>query len=251
MITLPQTLQIQSQHDIYSDLVRDHYSVVKAEDFNLTSDMQQAWESLQRAYSDLPADEFLPDNARYRFRRYDRFWFDPTSNELRLMPHEDYFQNAEINTVTGGIVRRFAPLTAEIAENPFLHELIRFDFNTFPMSDAMRQGTWQVDVHLMRVIAQRDVAGQPTPEGVHRDGGVFVTVHIAEINNVEGGEVSIYDDNKQHLTSFTLTDVLDSYLFRDEVLWHGVKPIAPIVGDQGVRSILTFDYHYAPALARP
>lgn len=244
-------LEIQATHDIYGDLVRDNYSVVKASDWYFSSHMQQAWTALQAAYAELPVDEFLPGNAKYRFRRYDSFWFDPVTGELCIQPHRDYFQDTDINAITGGIMRKFAPLTHDIATNPFLHELVRFDFLQFPMSNDMRMGTWQVDVHLMRVVAQRDMKGQPSPEGVHRDGGEFVTVHIAEIENVEGGKVSIYDDDRQQLTSFTLTDVMDSYLFRDEVLWHGVMPITPKDGDHGIRSILTFDYHYKPHLERP
>ncbi|MEO1443697.1 MAG: 2OG-Fe dioxygenase family protein, partial [Chloroflexota bacterium] len=215
------TLQIEAQHDIYGDLLRDNYSIIHAADLHMPAHLQTAWQRLQSEYPAMPADNFLPGNAAYRFRRYDSFTFFPSTGELTLKPHKTYFQDTDINHVTGGIIRDFAPLTETIASNPFLHELIRFDFARFPADAAMRNGEWRVDVHLIRVVAQTGETGHPTPEGIHRDGAEFVTVHIAELDNVSGGEVSIYDDAKNHLASFTLQNVMDAYLFRDSVLWHG------------------------------
>jgi len=243
MNILLNTSQIQTTHSIQTDLAQQSYSHVTADELQLSAEVQAAWQQLQAAYAELPADNFLPGGAAYRFRRYDSFQFHPTTGELALLPHRAYFQNTDINAVTGGIARDFAPLTSEIAANPFLHELIRFDFAQFPIDEALRQANWKVDVHLVRVVARAGESAHPTPEGVHRDGAEYVTVHLAELENAVGGEASIYDDRKRHLASFTLQNVLDSYLFHDAILWHGAKPIQPKNGGQGIRSILTFDYH--------
>lgn len=242
---------ITTTHPIQHELQQVGYSRFDANTLHLSPPMQQAWQQLQAEYPQMPPDEFLPDGGSYRFRRYDSFYFHPTSGELLCLPHRDYFQDKTINEVTGGVVRQFAPLTDSIIRNPFLHELIRFDFAQFPMADDLRRDVWQVDVHLIRVLARQHAKGEPTPEGIHRDGAMFVTVHLAELQNVQGGEVSIYDDGKNHLKSFTLQNVMDAYFFHDAVLWHGVKPIAPIDEGEGVRSILTFDYHHKPNLQRP
>ena len=236
-------MQIVSNHNIYQTLQRDKYCLVRADDFHLTPNLYNAWKQLQAAYADLPPDDYLPSGGSYRFRRYDRFAFDPHTGQLERLPHQDYFQDTDINQVTGGIVRKFAPLTDDIASNAFLHELIRFDFMQFPLNDKRRNGPWNVDVHLVRVIAREGEIGQPTPEGIHRDGAAFVTVHLAELSSVTGGVVSVYDDNREQLAQFKLENVLDAYLFRDEVLWHGVTPIRATGPEHGIRSILTFDYH--------
>ncbi len=234
---------INAHHDVYGELLQQHYSLVPASAWDMPPELMVSWQQLQAEYANLPKDEFLPGKGAYRFRRYDSFRFIPDMGTLELLPHKTYFQGTDINHVTGGIVREFAPLTPTIANNRFLHELIRYDYAQFPITEPRPSDEWRVDVHLIRVIAQAGKVSQPTPEGVHRDGAEFVTVHLAELDNVSGGEVSIYDDNKQHITSFTLQNVLNSYLFRDEVLWHGVTPIRPTIGAEGVRSILTFDYH--------
>ena len=64
----------------------------------------------------------------------------------------------------------------------------------------------------------------------------------------EEGEVSIYDDHRQLLTTFRLEEVLESYLFNDAILWHAAEPIHPAAPAHGaIRSILTFDYHQGVA----
>lgn len=245
--------QISTTHNIHDEILEKGYSVITADEIPLTDAMRECWEALRAEYPDLPPDNHLPDGGKYRFRRYDRFYFMPHSGELHLLPHEDYFQSTDINAVTGGIVRRFEPLLPETANNPFLQELIRFDFAQFPLQDVDMQYTpWQVDVHEIYVTADPQAQGHPTPEGIHRDGAEFVTVHLAWLNNAGGGLVTVYDDDKNPLEQFTLKNVLDSYLFNDAILWHGVTPIVSADGiHPAERGILTFDFHHMPELEKP
>ncbi len=241
---------ISTTQDIKSELSRQGYSLVRSGDLHVSEELQQAWLSLLIDYADLPADEYLPDGGRYRRRRYGRFLFSPANGVLSRLPHQDYFQSADINRVTGGITRKFAPLLDTSFENPFLQALIRFDFAQFPLDPAQSRADWEVQTHLIRVTADLGELAHPTPEGIHRDGAAFVTVHLAELVNAEGGEVSIYDDERRQLTSFRLEEALDSYLFNDATLWHAaelIRPAAP--AHAAIRSILTFDFQ--PALPSP
>ncbi len=235
---------ISSARDIKAELQTKDYCLLRADDFRLSDEMRQAWLSLTIDYSDLPRDEYLPAAGKYRFRRYGRFSLAPATGELTRLPHKDYFQSAEINPVTGGFVRRFAPLLDTTCINPCLKELIRFDFRQFPLAATEVDADWEVHAHLIRVKANENEAGQPTPEGLHRDGAEYVAVHLAELVNARGGEVSILDDQRRLLTAFRLQRVLDSYLFRDSRLWHSVQPIHPHAEKhEAIRSILTFDFH--------
>lgn len=243
---------ISTSHDVRQELIDDGYSLVRATELTIPAELRQAWLSLSIDYADLPMDEFLPNKGKYRFRRFGRFYFDPKTEELVRLPHVDYFQSTDINKVTGGIVRKFAPLLDTTFENPFLHELIRFDFRLFPVPEDMLNAPWQVDVHLIRVTANTGENGHPTPEGIHKDGAEFVTVHLAELVNANGGDVTIYDNDKNELASYRLNQIMDFYLFNDERLWHKADPITPKDGaHQAIRSILTFDYHYSPDLQKP
>ncbi len=234
------------RNSIQDALHQQHFVVVPAGNIPPLQKYTHAWSALTAEYPHLPPDEYLPDGGRYRFRRYDRFHFDPTNGSLELLPHQDYFQSTDINQVTGGIVRKFAPLTPELAANEFLHAMIRWDFAQLPMRDpAWSTSLWQVDVHMIYVVATPDGEGHPTPEGIHRDGAEYVTVHLAALENAEGGVVTIYDDHKQPIESFQLANLMDSYLFEDLYLWHGATPIHPLDGvSPAKRGILTFDYHF-------
>ena len=239
---------ISTRRNIKHDIAKAGYGLARACDLRITDELRQAWLSLQIDYADLPADEYLPGGASYRFRRYGRFRFSPVSGALSRLPHEDYFQSAAINRVTGGYARKFAPLLDGIFANPFLQALIRFDFAQFPLDPDQMTGDWEVHAHLIRVAARAGQPGHPTPEGIHRDGAAFVTVHLAELVNADGGDVSIYDDDRKLLTTFRLERELDSYLFHDAALWHAVAPIRPVdPAHAALRSILTFDFHHRPA----
>jgi len=245
--------KISSQHTIYEEISQKGYSIVTSAEIPLSPAMASAWQHLRSDYNDLPPDLHLPDGGTYRFRRFSSFYFQPLTGELHLLPHRPYFQSKDINAITGGIMRQFAPLLPETVDNPFLHELIRFDFTQFPLRDIEQQyRPWQVDVHEIHVVAPPEGHGHPTPEGIHRDGAEFVTVHLAMLENAAGGLVTVYDDDKQEIESFRLQNVLDSYLFDDKRLWHGVTPIESADGvHPAQRGILTFDFHYKPDLTRP
>jgi len=244
--------QITTTHDIQNDLETNYYSLVRAIELNIPDELRQEWLSLSIDYADLPVDDYLPNNGKYRFRRYGRFYFVPSTEELVRLPHEDYFQGTDINQVTGGIVRKFAPLLDTTFDNEFLKEMVRFDFRHFPVDDDLKNDPWDVHVHLIRVTASTDTDGHPTPEGIHKDGAEFVTVHLAELVNADGGDVTIYDNDKNPLTSYRLNQIMDFYVFNDEMLWHKADPITPKdEAHQAIRSILTFDYHHAPDLEHP
>ena len=243
---------ISTAKDIRREIARNGFYLLRARDLCISDELRQSWLSLTIDYADLPADEYLPGGARYRFRRYGRFRFSPSDGALARLPHEDYFQSAEINTVTGGIIRKFAPLLDSTSDNCFLHELIRFDFAQFPIKDAFQlREDWEVRAHLIRVSADQREQGPPPPEGIHRDGAHFVTVHLAELVNAQGGAVSLYNDDRRLLTTFRLEKVLDSYLLDDAKQWHAAEAISPAAPEHGaVRSILTFDYHFPLAPSR-
>lgn len=240
---------ISAARPIRQELKAQGYSLARAAEWSMSDELRQAWLSLSIDYADLPPDHFLPNKASYRFRRYGRYCLMPASEALTRLPHENYFQSRDINKVTGGMAREFAPLLDTTFDNPFLQELIRFDFRQLPIANEMKRSPWEVQVHLIRVTASSPARGYPTPEGIHKDGAEFVTVHLTELVNADGGDVSVYDNDRRLLDTYRLEQVMDFYLLNDRRLWHQADPIAPKhTTHQAIRSILTFDYHHRPDL---
>ena len=50
-----------------------------------------------------------------------------------------------------------------------------------------------MELHQFRIEARAGQIGQPTPEGLHRDGVDWVLVVLVDRRNVESGVTSIYD----------------------------------------------------------
>ncbi|MCQ9327474.1 2OG-Fe dioxygenase family protein [Neisseria dentiae] len=63
-------------------------------------------------------------------------------------------------------------------------------------------------------------------------------------NNVQGGETTIYDLDKQPLAQFTLMDTLDIAIVDDTKVFHGVSPVYKhsTIEDEAYRDILVITF---------
>ena len=72
------------------------------------------------------------------------------------------------------------------------------------------------------------MVGQPTPEGMHRDGVDYVLVLMIDRINIASGTTTIADLDKRPLGSFTLSAPFDAALVEDARVYHGVTPVEPV-----------------------
>ena len=88
------------------------------------------------------------------------------------------------------------------------------------------------------VEARSGVAGQPTPEGMHRDGVDYVLVLLVGRRNIKRGVTSIHGTDGRDLGSFTLAEPCDA-------AWvDGVTPVEPIdPAEPGFRDVLVVTFH--------
>jgi len=87
---------------------------------------------------------------------------------------------------------------------------------------------WRVEVHQFRIEARPGEPGQPTPEGVHRDGVDYVLVLMIRRTNIAQGTTTIHARDGQLLGSFTLSDPFDAALVDDASVFHGVTAVEAI-----------------------
>ena len=87
---------------------------------------------------------------------------------------------------------------------------------------------WRIEVHQFRIEARPDAAGEPTPEGVHRDGVDYVLVLMVDRKNIASGTTTIHAGDGALLGSFTLVDAFDSALVDDARVFHGVTPVTAL-----------------------
>ena len=199
---------------------------------NLT-DFRQMW-------NDLPADNFLSDGGHYRFRRYSVFKWSGDGG-LMLLPHEPHFQSTYRNNMNGGIDRDYEAFTPNTINNPLLENIIQF------VTESIRyvgEKNWRIQAHQFRIQANAGEAGQPTPEGIHRDGADFILIMVLGRHNITGGVNHIYDDGKRLVFGGVLENIGDAVLIDDRKVWHGVSEVYPTDENKpAYRDVLVLTFH--------
>jgi hypothetical protein len=223
-------------------LTSNGFTVLCAEDFgDLGTD--PALTDLYRDWNDLPLDEAMPPGATYRRRRFGRLGVEVSDSGLHLdpLPHAAFRQAADIIPLHGGRARVFAPVSPPTLLAPALRALVAFDVMLATAVSGIR--AWLVNVHLIRIVTTAGLAGEPTPEGRHRDGHLYVGMHLFGRTGCAGGESYIYADETR-VAALTMAAPLDSLVVDDRRVTHEVTPITPLDG-QGVRDMLLVDLNEA------
>lgn len=195
-------------------LARDGYAIARGAPF--PPDFAEFW-------NDLPLDTFMADGGRYRRRRYATFALE--AGTITPRPAEPHYQSLSYNPLNGGIARHFAPFAPDAAAHPRLLGLLRDAEALFARSAPGAR--WHVEAHQFRIMAGSENAGQPTPEGLHRDGVDRVLVQLVARQNVAGGVTRITDLEGGTLNRTTLTMPGDLYVLDDRRVMHEVSPVRP------------------------
>jgi hypothetical protein len=183
------------------------------------------WQAFTDSWNDLALDTYLAAKGRQRRRRHATFSITPDGRILRNEP-QPHVQTLQHNALQGGIERWFAPIRPAIADGPSFRRMLQFSYTLFG-SLAPRVPRWHVEAHQFRIEARIGEAGEPTPEGVHRDGVDYVLVLLIDRANIESGITTIHGSRGELLGSFTLTRVLDAALVDDAKVSHGVTAVTP------------------------
>ena len=184
------------------------------------------WGEFAASWNDLPRDEHLPEGHRYRRRRHATLSAKAGGAAFHVEAHQPHYQSLEYNPLVGGIERWFEPMRPRIVEGASFRSIVAFCLRFFgPMQP---EADWHIECHQFRIEARPEAAGQPTPEGVHRDGVDFVLVLLVSRVNIASGTTTVHDLDGRLLGSFTLTDPLDAALVHDTRVKHGVTEVRPI-----------------------
>lgn len=181
----------------------------------------------------MPSDPHLFAGEGERQRRYARLLIDPVKKTLEAFEHDLFFQAKKFDQLYGDIQRSFAPMEETELKNPFFQRLVVESFHSLPISEPQREDPFEISVHMIRIEATtKEEIGRPAPEGIHRDGYHFGSIHLMRRSNLEGAENYIYDLEKNPIEMVRLEDPMDSIYFDDAAIFHGVSPFAPIDAQQ-------------------
>jgi hypothetical protein len=184
------------------------------------------WQSFVESWNHLEVDAYMADGGRYRRRRHAAYG-STRDNVTRRKPHQPHIQAPEYNPLHGGIVRWFEPIAAEVGDGATMRTIVAFCRSLFGTL-APAAASWHIEAHQFRIEARPGEHGQPTPEGVHRDGVDYVLVLLIDRRNITRGVTDIHALDGRPLGHFTLTDPFDTALVDDRRVAHGVTPVEPI-----------------------
>ena len=243
---------ITTSRDVRREIADQGFAWIPRSAWWIGSSLEPHWQRLCEDWDHLELDQYLAQGAKFRLRRYGRYYWSPANDDLAAMSREPYFQPVDENSYAGGIQREFEPLRPDTVHNPFLFALVRSTFACLPLTGDRRNATWEVRIHQIRIVASAKVPGLPAPEGIHQDGTDFLTLHLVRRHNVVGGESTIYDLGRQPIACHTMTEPLDSFIIEDPRVMHGVTPVHSADGLwPGTRDLLGVDFIYSPQLQRP
>jgi hypothetical protein len=181
------------------------------------------WHRFAESWSDLGVDTYMADGGRYRRRRHAVYRAGVTG-ALDRGPHQPHFQALDYNPLNGGIARWFEPIAPDVADGPTMRMILAFCREFFgSLAPATR--AWRAEVHQFRIEALPEEPGQPTPEGLHRDGVDYVLVLLVQRRNIASGTTTIHGGDGQQLGDFTLAEPFDAALLDDRRVRHGVTPV--------------------------
>jgi hypothetical protein len=184
------------------------------------------WQHFASSWNDLVLDTYLPEGHRYRLRRHATLSMRTGEVRARIEPHQPHYQSLDYNPLAGGIQRWFEPMARDVLEGASMQRVLGLCRELF---DAFKPDVeWHIECHQFRIEARRDAPGQPTPEGVHRDGVDYVLVLLIGRTNIASGTTTMHDPAGRQLGSFTLSAPLDAALVDDARVKHGVTPVEPI-----------------------
>lgn len=185
------------------------------------------WPRFADSWNRLLPDEYLAATGRERRRRHAVYRCGP-GEPVRLAAAQPHYQTLDYNRLQGGIERWFAPVEPDIATGASMLSVLGFARGLFERL-AGGAPAWMIEAHQFRIEAAPDHAGEPTPEGRHRDGVDFVLVLLVARSNVHSGTTTIYRvEDLREVGSFTLTTPFDTALVDDHRVLHGVTPVEPL-----------------------
>ena len=225
--------QFTPAHQLEATLNAQGYAVLSPQDLCALSGV--ACDDLLKlgdSWGELPADQYLKDGGRYRYRRHASM--ELRASEVHLVPHRAHWQPLSYNALHGGMQRWFEPVSAEILSAPAWQKMLLWLAGVASKIDGSQ--TWYTEAHQFR-IDTTDGIGRPTPEGAHRDGVDWVAVFLVQRHNIKGGETRVFQANSSEGQRFTLTAPWSLLLLNDRRVIHETTPIQP-VGDYGWRDTL-------------
>ncbi|WP_122055730.1 2OG-Fe dioxygenase family protein [Vibrio sp. Evd11] len=224
-----------------NDLVSNGYMIIESN--HVPTEVKDT--HVSKYWDDLPLDTYMGDGGTYRQRRFGSFEYCLNTKALKKSSQNYFYQSKDINPLNGGNNRTFEDVCDDFSSSDFLKSLINYCLDFIPINKCEGKKL-VINTHLFRVIADGNQLGLPTPEGIHRDGHHFVSQHLIQRKNINGGISGIYTpEEKSPLIHKLLNNSFDTIIVDDNRVKHDVSPIScDSLLERGLRDMLIIDYNF-------
>lgn len=204
------------------------------------------WDKFSQFWDSLPLDPHMGDGGTYRRRKYSAISYSLDGGTVRLADQDGFLQSKEINRLNGGIVRHFEPVDQALLDTSVFRRLVahfsaRIAEKTPDGEPAVT--VRQINIHQHRIVASDRELGNPTPEGIHRDGVEHVVMMLVVRNGVTGGVSTIYDNAESPVLTRTLAAPGDYIFLDDRTALHSVSPVRVVPStSEGYRDMFFLEF---------
>ncbi|MBB1418759.1 2OG-Fe dioxygenase family protein [Pseudoalteromonas sp. SG44-1] len=175
-------------------------------------------EAVKPSFANLPANPYA--DGAFRKRRYSVIKVQ--NDELVLQATKAFVQDDSINTFQGNVERTYENLEPSLLASEGMKSIVN-EFRAITGISEQRD----IEIHQFRMLAiESDTP--PAPEGIHQDGFDHVCICGVSHENLEGGELLVYE-NKQAEPCFKM-EIKDGMfaLINDREVWHNATPMNKI-----------------------
>ncbi|PIT68979.1 2OG-Fe dioxygenase family protein [Bartonella tribocorum] len=225
---------------VVEELKENKFSHIPSEKINIKANEITDLARLKKSWDYLPIDPYMKKGDTYRRKCFGKFIVNITNKTIDFVDDNTFFQSSEINSYAGGIERKLPKMSDIISSNSVLRKIIENTLSAFLMYKKKESNIWDVFVHQFRIESKKGIQGNPTPEGIHKDGHTFISMHMIGRYNIEGGTSYIYDENK--IKEIVLKGNLESILLDDMEMYHSASAISSINDEEGFRDLMVIDY---------
>lgn len=204
------------------------------------------WDTFSDSWNDLDLDNYMSDRGTYRYRRHAVFTCKKYTKDIIQLHNVPHYQSSQYNALNGDIERWYKPIENKIVGSSTFGLLIEHAMKIFNLCEINHLLdnwlSWYIEVHQFRIIANDNMDGKPTPEGIHKDGVSYIFMLPICKKNIAGGISTIYNNNLTPLSSIDIS-VGDLAYIDDSKVYHGVSEIKPINKDEeSIRDMLVITF---------
>lgn len=186
------------------------------------------WDKFSQFWECLPLDPYMGDGGTYRRRKYSAISYDVEDGTVRIADQDGFLQSKEINRLNGGVVRRFEPIDQALLDTSVFRRIVAHfvaRIEDAESADEPMLPVRRVNIHQHRIVTTGGELGNPTPEGIHRDGVNHIVMMLVARKNVTGGVSTLYDNAESPVLTHTLSSPGDYMFVDDRTSLHSVTPV--------------------------